>query len=458
MSKIEDEKDMRAFNCFNSFKFENDKKRKETFHEIIEEDNDFLINFFNKQPYYREVMPIIQKNSRGNYFYNKMVKKGIKHKSPFFKAIIKAIKELEEEKNKINVFNLKKKINRYNMSQIELLKIKKKQIEKLSKKKIKDIRIKNEKFNKYTNLIKTNSLSSSTINFNTIIKKPKLISPLNTYNLNHTNNSFNKKDNLNEKIFKNLNFSPLNKNLSSFFRSDNNFKNISRNKSYSNTLLCFPRFNNSNVNYIYEKCSEEIENGNKVSGNFFKLNKIISKSVEKKLKNYKIINNDKKIIEDKNEKRNKYLKLEENNYAKIKRKMNEKISYYYAYNNRKEFHEILKGNENLNGYILYLDEIRKTNEKMERQRKVERKKIEKIETLCDDGFKKKEFLKNKIDKFNKIHKDSNKDLNIISYDEFYVTKKKSNNKLMGNLLPKLLSLKEKYFDKIHFGDSLNNKK
>ena len=58
------------------------------------------------------------------------------------------------------------------------------------------------------------------------------------------------------------------------------------------------------------------------------------KDVQEKINNNRYINRDKKIIED-NSKKNKYTKLEEQNYAEIKRRMNEKISNSLAYKNRK---------------------------------------------------------------------------------------------------------------------------
>ena len=462
--KIDDEKDinkdMNLPNCFHDFQLDDKKDKKVTFHEIIQENNNYLLNFFEKQSYYHELMPLIQKSNRGHLFYTKIVRKGFKHKSPFFKAILKAIKDINEEKNKNLIQNKPKRLNVYKLPQIEILKLKKKKIDQLSAKKLKDIEKKNEKYNKYTSMIKDYLVSSSSFNFNLFKNEKKIISPLSTLNLNNTTKSFNNISN--ENFNKKLSFSTLSKDLSTFYMSNTKFKSLSRNKSYDNSIFVnSPKYNKNNINYIYDKCIEEIEHGNNVAEKVFNFDKKLTKSIEKKLKKNKIINKDKNIIEDKSQKNNKYIKLEENNYAEIKRKMNAKISYFYAYNNRKEFYELLKNNENAHAYILYLDEINKINERLDRHRKIERKRIDKVETLCNEGFRKKEFLKNKIDIYNKRHRDLEKQINLIPNDDFYIsnTSNKGNKiEKMGTFLPKLLSFKEECLKKITLGNSLNQDK
>ena len=138
--------------------------------------------------------------------------------------------------------------------------------------------------------------------------------------------------------------------------------------------------------------------------------------------------------------------------------MNEKISDFYAYQNRKEFKEILKNSESTHAYNLYLDEMNRINEKMDRRRFVERKRIDKIQTLCDEGFKKKEYLKNKIDKYNKRHKEYNQQDNLIPNDNFYIINRNNDKDQMGTLLPKLLSLRKTCLDEITVGNFLNKKK
>ena len=141
----------------------------------------------------------------------------------------------------------------------------------------------------------------------------------------------------------------------------------------------------------------------------------------------------------------------------IKKKVNEKISEDYAYRNRKEFQELLKGNEKTHVYNIYLNEINKLNETIVKHRAKERRKIDKIDILCEDDFRKKEYLKNKIDIFNKRHKEAkNNDDFIINDDILFLNKNHQKNKI-GTLLPKLLSLKEKCNNELIVGNFINKK-
>ena len=163
------------------------------------------------------------------------------------------------------------------------------------------------------------------------------------------------------------------------------------------------------------------------------------------------------MIEDKGKKKSKYAKLEENNISNIKRKINEKISDFYAFKNRKEFQDFLNNGENTQAYKIYMNELNKINEKMERHRAVERKKIDKIELLCQDGFKRKEYLKNRIDIFNKRLKESEKEKNNFSNDDFSILNRINEKAQIGNLLPKLLSLRNACLNEITLGNFLNKK-
>ena len=449
-------KDLMAFSCFQDFNLDEDnKEKKETLHETIQDNNEFILNSYAEQSYFKDIMPNIQKASRSNNFYNRIVKKGFKHKSPFFKVLMKAIKLINADNNKNVYIPIKeKRFNIYQLPKIELLKKKKEKIDKITEMKLKNFKLNSEKLNKYKKLIKKQLSSSSAFNINSI-KTPKIISPLDTLNLNNTNNSFNQKFNSSEKLSKNMDLRSSIKDFSTYYKSDINFKNLIRNNSFN--LINSPIFNKNNFNYIYDKCNEEIENGNKVSRTVFRHNERISKKIEKKLKNKSEAKKFHKIIEDKGNKRSKYRKLEEKNLKEIKRKINEKISFFYAYKNRKEFQGILKNSENVQGYNLYLNEMNRINQKMELRRFFERKKIDKIQTLCDDEFQKKEYLKNKIDKYNKRHKEINKRNGFIPNDDFYIINKNNNKELLGTLLPKLLSSRNKCISEIFVGNILYKK-
>ena len=448
-------KDLMAFSCFKSFNLDEDnKEKKETLHETIQDNNEFILNSYAEQSHFKDIMPNIQKVSRSNNFYNRIVKKGFKHKSPFFKVLMKAIKNINEDNNKkIDIPIREKPFNIYKLPQIELLKKKKEKIDKITEIKLKNFKLNSEKLNKYKKLIKKQLSSSCAFNINSI-KTPKIISPLDTFNLNNTNISFNQKFNSTEKLSKNMDLSSSNKNFSTYYKSGINFKNLIRNNSFN--LINSPIFKKGNFNFIYDKCNEEIENGNKVTKTVFRLNEKISKKIEKKLRNKSEIKLH-KIIEDKGNKKNKYRKLEEKNIKEIKRKINAKISYFYAYQNRKEFKGSLKNSESIQAYDLYLNEMNRINQKMESRRSLERKKIDKIQTLCEDEFKKKEYLKNKIDICNKRHKEINKQKGIIPNDDFYIINRNNNKELLGTLLPKLLSSRNKCINEIIVGNTLYKK-
>lgn len=451
-------KDLMIFSCFNGFKIdeEKDKEKIVTLHETIEENNNTILDCYS-QSYFKDILPNILKASRNNNFYNKLVKKGYKYKSQFFKILFKAIREINEGGKKYFSPLKIKRYNIYRLPEIEIIKNKKEKVEKMNEKKLKKLRLEKEKLSKYTEIINEQLASSNAFNMKKILT-PKNISPLDTLNLSSISNSFKKKFNSTIK-FKNLDLSPSSKEASTYYKSGFKFKTLSRNNSYNN-ILNTP-FNINSVNYIYDKCQEEIEHGNKVAENFFKYEQKMSKSIEKKLLKNNNENKDKynmkRIIEDRANRKSKYAKLEENNIKLIKKKINEKISDFYAFKNRKEFQGILRSNENTHAYKLYLDEMNKINHKMIKRRKIERKRIDKIETLCDFGYRKKEYLKNKIDIYNKRHKEEKKVLNIIANDDFFVLNKNDNKEQIGNLLPKLLSLRNNCLKEITVGNFLKKK-
>ena len=181
-------KDMKMFNCFKSFNLEDNKEKRESFHETIKENNEQIIDCYSQQ-YFKEILPNILKVNRSNYFYDKLVKRGFKHKSPFFKVLLKAIKDINEKRLKIDIPYREKLLNIYRKPEIELLKIKKKKIDNNTQKKLKNIKINKENLNKYTNLVNEQLASINPLKINQI-KTPKILSPLSTLNLNKTNNSF----------------------------------------------------------------------------------------------------------------------------------------------------------------------------------------------------------------------------------------------------------------------------
>ena len=109
--------------------------------------------------------------------------------------------------------------------------------------------------------------------------------------------------------------------------------------------------------------------------------------------------------------------------------------------------------------MLHLNEIDKINKAMGKRRIIERKMINRVKSLCDLGFKKNEFLNNKIDiinnKNNELKKLNKTAVDYIPNDGFY-TINKQNHLLKGDLVPKLISLKSESEKIITVGDSLVN--
>ena len=452
------------FNCFSNFKLDNNKEKQMTIHETIQGNKQFILDFFSKQSYFDELMPKFKKVSRGTNFYNGMIRKGIKHKSVFFQAIMKTIKKVNEEKDFKSPKSVKR-IRLYKLPKIEELKLKKNQIDNNNKKKkIKILQI--EKYKNIANEIKSNPSTTIHSKIKISLKKPKLAhsNTLNIFNNslmrgNNTSTNFYKKGNSTEQHSKNnLLLSPGYNDISTYYNSNLNSNSLYKSDSIvNNSYKILKRAKSLNyINNFLNKCQEEIVTGKEMEGKVNDYNQKFTKEIQEKLNNNRLINRDYKVIEEK-KKKNKYMELEEINYANIKRKMNEKISTSFAYRNRKELQEILKINTNAKAIILHLNEMNKINEKMGRRRIIERKRIDEINSLCENGYRKKEYLKSKIDIINSKNKEMNKlnqSSDYLPNDNYYMIK--NNNELKGTLVPKLISLKKEAEKKIKIGSSLNN--
>ena len=450
--------------CFESLKVDySDNEEPDLIHNIIKEDKNVLLNFFAKQPYFKELMPKIKKASRGTIYYKGLIKKGLQQQSDFFKIIMKSIKKIKEQNGKKP--KNKPKIRLYKLPKLKELKLRKQKIEDINVKKIELLQLEKEKFNKYKEQIQRHIPNTTISSYNT--KKITKLFPSPNNNISFNNNDFNKINCTNNSFYKNKNFggtkfsqysmmTPFN-DISTYYQS-NNFKKLSRNESFLNKMKSSSNNINS-LNSIITKCIEEITSGKEVNGDVSNYNKDLSKTIESKLKVHtrNSIKRDKNVIEDQKNKKNKYIKLEENNYANIKRKLNQKISYSLAYRNRKELIELLKSNKNAESYILHLNEMNKINRVMEGRRIIERETIHKVKSLCNIGYQKNEFVNKEIDKINSKNKGLNKldkSLEYVPNDDFLDLKRQSN-LLKGSLLPKLLSLRDESYRKINVGNSLN---
>ena len=317
-----------------------------------------------------------------------------------------------------------------------MIKLKLEKLERFKRIKLKDINVKNDEPNSTNNLKR--SFSNFSLNMTPKTQKFNLNSSLNDSNYSFNNN---KNFSLSNRFSKNSS-KINNKELSTYYKSDTNFKNLSL-----NTFNLFsPKINKAA--YLIDKCLDEIDSGNIVSENMNKVSENFSKSIRQKYKTIefmqkaKILNLDTLGIK-------KYKKLELNNLNEIKRKLNEKISDTFAYNNRKGFNEQIKNAESTDAIYIYLHNMEKTNKRLENKRNIQRKNIRKIESLCEDEFAKKEYLKKRIDGFNKKHRNEKRIKNFNSYDEFFLTNRKNNednneddNYNTNGFLPKLLALRK----------------
>ena len=419
---------------FNKLHLNNLNISNDSYHEVIDNYSDTIVKFFEKNREFKEIIPDIKKGKRANFLYKRLVYKGMQLQSPFMKALMKMVKEYEK-KNKVEIAK-REFTGLYKLSNLDLIKLKLEKLERFKRIKLKDINVKNDEPNSTNNLKR--SFSNFSLNMTPKTQKFNLNSSLNDSNYSFNNN---KNFSLSNRFSKNSS-KINNKELSTYYKSDTNFKNLSL-----NTFNLFsPKINKAA--YLIDKCLDEIDSGNIVSENMNKVSENFSKSIRQKYKTIefmqkaKILNLDTLGIK-------KYKKLELNNLNEIKRKLNEKISDTFAYNNRKGFNEQIKNAESTDAIYIYLHNMEKTNRRLENKRNIQRKNIRKIESLCEDEFAKKEYLKKRIDVFNKKHRNEKRIKNFNSYDEFFLTNRKNNednneddNYNTNGFLPKLLALRK----------------
>ena len=227
------------------------------------------------------------------------------------------------------------------------------------------------------------------------------------------------------------------------YDNDNNTKNKKENNFPEKKIIKF--------NSILNKCKEEITHGKRIGGKFEKFTNNINEDLNlvKQNRNNKEDNNiqDQKIIEDKITNKQKYKLLEIEKFNELKRSIDAKISDNYVYFNRKEYAEMIKEKRNDEEYDLYLEDIDKINEKLEKKKIKEKEKLFEIENLLDDVYKKKRYLKNKINNYSynrMIEKEYEQYMkeNIVFDDKFFILDDKKPEESKGTLIPRLLEKKD----------------
>ena len=383
---------------------------------------------------FKEIMPIILKQSKMNNVYKALIKNGIKFNSRFIRLIQRTVDDIKnkrilksyKEKNKGKIF--------YNLPKIEILKTQKEKYKKLNIKKIRIIKLKN-----LGHINNINNLSFNFINESAKIdKRPKLIfrhfssisnkSTKNLSNLNFISNSPNK----------DLTLTPSN--ISIAEPSTNITYEFSNKIKKSNHKNSFFKLTNISKSYdIIHKCNSEVDQGDYKTKNINRIKKDFDKSIYQRLIRDKYLDLDRKIIEEKNKFNNKYIIQQKKNFKNIKKKLEVKISSHLAYENRKELTQILKEKKSDIPYNLHLNEINKINQRILERRKKEKKLIYELNSIANDEYLKGIEINKKMDKINQKNKilknNSFVNINIFNDDmDFFQPK--------GNLIPSLINIRK----------------
>ena len=431
LNKTEKENN-KDINCFTKLKTIN--MNKDFIHNKI-----FLYRKNMKSEYehdnnFKEIMPIILKQSKMNNVYKDLIKNGIKYNSRFIRLIQRTVDNIKnkrilksyKEKNKGKIF--------YNLPKIEILKTQKEKYKKLNIKKIRIIKLKN-----LGHINNINNISFSVINESAKInKKPKLIF-----------RQFSSISNKSTKNLSNLNFSPNSpnkdltltpSNISIAEPSTNITYDYSNKIKKNNFKNSFFKLTNISKSYdIIHKCNSEVDQGDHKTKNINKIKKEFDKSIYQRLIRDKYLDLDRKVIEEKNKFNNKYIIQERKNFKNIKKKLEVKISSHLAYENRKELTQILKEKKSDIPYNLHLNEINKINKRILERRKKEKKIIYELNSIANDEYLKGIEINKKMDKINQKNKilknNSFGNINIFNDDmDFFQPK--------GNLIPSLLNIRK----------------
>jgi hypothetical protein len=276
-------------------------------------------------------------------------------------------------------------------------------------------------------------------------------------NFDSNKSSVNNKSRINSSS-KNRILSGLTKNLDSISTKN---RSLSRSIS-SNSIFSRKTINNKidynspekrikHFNYILSKCQEEIDHGNRIGGKFEKFTNEINDNLAniKQNRDNKEDNNiqDQKIIEEKVTNKQKYKLFEIEKFKELKKRIDAKISDNYVYFNRKEYAEKIKDKRKEEEYDLYLENINKIIEEIEKKKIKEKEKFHEVDYLLEDVYKKKQYLKNKINnyRFNRImekEKEQYMKDNIVFNDDFFFLEEKKQEDNKGTLIPKLLLKKQ----------------
>ena len=473
-----------TISCFSSMPTQYSEPRgkyKKTFHQSIKQNKDRIYHYFEEQPYYKELMPVIAKNQRGNFMYKKLIKTNKNsRKSTFFVNLMKAVEEVHKRSETVKKEKTNSK-NFFKLSRVNILKQKKAQILTFLSKKTKTV----------DDDIKTLHKSKSMLNYLKIYNKDEgdnFLKSVNNFQTSNINNATNT-SNLNEGIISMDTFQTFNQNMES---TKNNLKELSNLSNFNLTKLSIigktrRDYNHSSTRRLTRKSIDLSEYFKKqerfIYQNNKKRNKILDKcerslnhareaekDIEQSEKENKSVNiyakfknaiksDDQKVIEnidDGNKKFKEYQKIQQDKFNFLKKNIDIKLSDEYAYMIRNELQDTFGVNGAVLAYQLYLKDNTKMKEKVTKNLEEEKKTIRKVKDLLDDSIRRKEFLKYKIDtlrmkqeKFNEI-----KNYNFNKKDN-YGNKDYSNEDLKGNLLPKLKEVREQCYQNMDYNINPN---
>ena len=473
---------LKSTTCFSnmSTRFsEPERKYKKSFHESIKDSKNTIFNFFEREPIYKDLMPVISKSNKGNIVYHKFVKNNVKteRKSAFFEGLLKAIKNVQKEKENKQIQKIKNNFRHYYIiPRIDILRKKREKYEsyyynkknktadddiqflKKSRSTINQIKLKNKDendntFYKAINNFKTNNVNNITITTNANDAFLSLETHQN-YNQNNEGSIFN-----NLKDLSNYNLTKLSLITQPKRIYHSKSKNISRKSiNLSEYFQKQEQFNYQKykrMNKILDKCEESLSQAKNIAEEFEKESKQKEPlDIINKFKNA-MQSDDKKIIdgiETGDKKYREYKRIQEEKFNNLKKNLDIKISDEYAYKIRNELQNIYGGNGNVLAYELYSKDISKFKEKIEKNLKNEKRMVNRVKNMLDDTYRKKEYLKYKIDiyrmkqeKFNEI-----KNYDFKKKDSFE-NNNYNNEELKGSLLPKLIELREQ----CHVGEYYN---
>ena len=378
------------------------KREGRSFIDLIDKEKSQIYNMFEKDAYFKGILPRIFHYSKGLKLSKSFSKRSIRNIN-YLKSITDKINDNNISKNDIIKLESQSVSNQNNLGGAELMKRKTKLFE--------------NKLKLYQNpIIKKN---------NSFILKPFKIKSY-FEKSEEKNNSDNQS--LNLKILK-LKIKPFKLNKIHF-------------KSYTNV----PKEKKiKKLNILLNKCQSGINEGHNIEKEFEKL---YFKDYEEKEKINKeknqlnmldILNEQKNRKVEKINFNEKYKAIEEAKFKELKKEIRLKVSESFAFSNRKEYMKKINNPRPTQPYEFYLEELNTINKKNKEKMKFENKNILKIKNLLEDFHVEKELLKQKINRYNDKHKEQRK-----------LSEENKNNSKKGKKIPRDIDEYKKmrnYFNK-----------